>query len=240
MFTKLYYLLIRFCSKSFISSYLFFYVKRKLYLKDKPGTTKTYLASVKLREKEYDSSKKIVITGDSVIFAGEDLWESIDPNNIRCTAIPGDDTTNFEKRLLDTVLIYQPEVVYLHIGCNDFIDRFVKQKPFDAHVTFDNIIKCIHIMKKSGVKKIFWMEILPLSKTLEILNKETLAFNMLMRQESMKKFEFEVLPTRDVLADKDGFIKEEYLGPDSIHCIKKAYTEAWVPQFKNSVEQFLN
>lgn len=238
MFSKIYFFLLRFASKKILAIYFSFFKARKWYNKDNNGYTPGYNAAVHLRSKEYDGPKKIVITGDSVIFGGEDLWESISPI-IRCTAIPGDDSVNFEKRLLDTVLIYEPEVIYFDIGGNDFIDAFMKSKTPNVDAIFNNILTSIYFMKKSGVKEIIWMEIVPLAPMHAILNKQTLDFNMKMRNFSMTSNLFSVLPTRDVLAGQDGFIKPEFKSIDGIHPIRDAYTTSWVPQFKSSVEKFL-
>lgn len=238
MFSKIYFFLLRFASKRILNAYFRLFKINKWYNKDDNGYTPGYKSAVRLRSKEYDGPKKIVITGDSVIFGGEDLWEGVSPQ-IRCTAIPGDDSVNFEKRLLDTILIYEPEVVYFDIGGNDFIDAFMKNKLPSADTIFNNIMTCIHLMKKAGVKNIIWMEIVPLGPALALLNKQTQDFNLRMRNFSMTSNLFDILPTRDVLAGPDGFIKPEFKSIDNIHPIRDAYTTSWVPQFKSSVQQFL-
>lgn len=175
-----------------------------------------YGAMVALRSAEYDGPRAAIVSGDSVAAAGELWFELID--GTRCTAIPGDRTDAFLTRIQQTVLVYNPQTVVLHLGGNDILAGI------DLDMTIGNLASIHKALRDGGVKRIGWIEILPLGEQFAEANKTAAELNAIVK----KQLAYDVLEIRPKLQDARGFILPQYAG-DGIHCNALAYNDVFYP-----------
>jgi len=185
----------------------------------KPATfdgSGVYAAMVALRMAEYDGPKAAIVSGDSVAAAGEPWFELIE--DTRDTAIPGDRSDSFLTRIAQTVLIYKPQTVVLHIGGNDILAGV------DIDLIIGNLASIHKALREGGVKRIAWIEILPLGEQFAEANKTAAELNVIVKTQ----LAFDVLEIRPKLQDSRGFILPQYAG-DGIHCNALAYNDVFYP-----------
>lgn len=175
-----------------------------------------YASMVALRIAEYDGPRASIVSGDSVAAAGELWFELID--GTRCTAIPGDRTDAFLTRIQHTVLIYKPQTVVLHLGGNDIL------ADVDLDTIVGNLASIHKALRDGGVKRIGWIEILPLGEQFAEANKTAAELNAIVK----KQLAYDVLEIRPKLQDARGFILPQYYG-DGIHCNALAYNDVFYP-----------
>lgn len=159
---------------------------------------------------------KNVVSGDSVAAGGEPYFELIEET--LCTAIPGCRTDTLLARLHVNVLAAQPQTVVLHIGGNDILAGV------DLDLIIGNLAQIYKMLKAGGVKRIAWIEILPLGPAFAEQNKAASELNAIVK----KQLAFDVLEVRSKLAGPDGFILPKYHG-DGIHCNAAAYNDVFYP-----------
>lgn len=175
-----------------------------------------YQSMVILRAAEYDGPHRNQVSGDSVAAGGESWFELI--YDTRCTAIPGERTDSFFSRIDSTVLIYKPETVVLHLGGNDVLAGI------DLDMILSNLAKIHTKLRENGVKRIGWLEILPLGAQFAGAHKTAAELNQIVKTQ----LAYDVLEIRAGLAGPDGFIAEKYAG-DGIHCNTLAYNDVFYP-----------
>lgn len=175
-----------------------------------------YQTMVAVRAQEFDGFKKNIVTGDSVAAAGEYWFELID--NTRCTAIPGDRTDSFLSRIDLNVLIYKPETVVMHLGGNDILAGV------DMDIIVQNLETIIERLQKGGVKRIGWLEVLPLGEQWITQNRR--AADLCNIVKTTVKVDY--LETRRFLRGDNGYILPKYYG-DGIHVNALAYNDVFYP-----------
>lgn len=173
-------------------------------------------AMVAMRAGECTGPMKNVVSGDSVAAGGEPFFELIDET--RCTAIPGDRTDTLLARLAMNVLVYQPKTVVLHVGGNDILAGI------DLDMIVSRLAEIHKALRDGGVKRIAWIEVLPLGENFAEHNKTAAELNAIVK----KQLAYDVLEIRKGLANERGFIASKYYG-DGIHCNALAYNDVFFP-----------
>lgn len=175
-----------------------------------------YKAMVLIRAAEANLQVDNLVGADSVIHGGEVLFEMIE--STRDIAISGDTTEGFLSRIDSCVLPYKPKTVILHIGGNDILNRV------EMDVIVDNLCKIHSRLKKAGVKRIAFIEILPLAKEAADAHRTAAELNQIVKSQ----LPFDFIETRSLLAGPDGFIADKYRG-DVIHANALAYNDVFYP-----------
>lgn len=175
-----------------------------------------YLAMVMVRAQEAVIHADNVIGADSVIHGGEWIFESLE--STRVVAISGDTTEGFLSRLDVNVLPYGPSTVIIHVGGNDILNKV------DIDITFDNLKEIHKKLKKAGVKRIAFLEILPLAHEMADAHRTAEYLNRVVKTQ----LPFDFIETRALLSGPDGFIADKYRG-DAIHANALAYNDVFYP-----------
>lgn len=175
-----------------------------------------YTAMIWARAAEFDGPHKNHLTGDSVAAGGEAFFELIE--DMRVSAIPGCRTDTLLARLAVNVLIYKPETVVLHIGGNDILAGI------DMDLIVSNLASIHKALRDGGVKRIGWLEVLPLGSQFADHNRTAADLCDIVQ----RQLAFDVLRARHLMRGDDGFILPKYYG-DGIHCNELAYNDVFYP-----------
>lgn len=176
-----------------------------------------YKAFVLIRAAEATVQVDNLIGIDSVIHGGEALFEE-KLASTRVVAISGDTTAGFLARLDLNVLPYRPKTVIIHGGGNDVLNHV------EMDVIVDNLRQIYARLKGAGVKRIAYLEILPLAREAAEAHKTAGELNQIVKTQ----LDFDYLETRAKLSGPDGFIADKYRG-DVIHANALAYNDVFFP-----------
>lgn len=201
------------------------------YFRKKEKQPKFFGSMILYRAKEIMSTGPFpsIVTGDSIIHFGESIIER--NGAVKVTAIGGDTTDSLLSRLHLNIVMARPEQVLIHIGGNDFLAG--KSVEYVAN----NIKVIARALLDAGVRRVGWMEILPLGNPMlqPISNRfEEIQFDkrprLLQEMEKFKRKGFEVVPWANRLSLIPGqWRNPKYESGDFIHVNAAAYNDVIAP-----------
>lgn len=179
------------------------------------------LVANKIYGQDFPGVKKNLLCGDSVAFAAKPFIDLL-PDTF-CSALGGNSSSELLRSIKVEILNFKPDNVLIHCGGNDILGgRPIK----DIVSNFKEIYK---ILKECGVKRVGFLEIVPLGRAdaLHLMNFDTIPRFM---QEMKNLNMYEIVPFRYMLQDSDGWLDPKYDNGDHIHHVfPLTQLEVWLP-----------
>lgn len=171
--------------------------------------------------KPFPGIHKNLVCGDSVVFAAKPFIDQL-PDTY-CSALGGNNSSELLRSIEVEILNFKPENVLIHCCGNDILGG----RP-TAEI-LENLKLIAKILKANGVKRIGFMEIVPLGESplLHMINFVQIP-NFMRAVENLGIFE--IVKFRYMLEDSNGWLKKEYdIGDHVHHKFPVTQLEAWLP-----------
>lgn len=161
----------------------------------------------------------IMMLGASIVEGG--LWNELFPFSHTCNrGISGDRTDDILDRIAD-IKAMSPDKIFLQVGRNDMGGK----ETIDVNECWSNYEKLIKELKKELLEADLYVQsVFPVGRQVEYCDQFNAAAQQLNKllEAGVERYEYFYLDIWSVLADEQGYMKEEY-SYDGVHLVADGY-----------------